>query len=197
MSSRGLSPPPINSPLRGYLDFFGIKNGGVNPQTVAPDIAPVMDLQRWYMEGQADVFTFSRPAVIAASASANLVAINATTPVDITTGGQLVVPETETWLLLPGSRAFAGFSAHAGSQIDIAFVARAGATDQFEWLPLNQRDGFVSSSAAIIQAQARTLSYPVWLRPGVTLSVWHYGATVGAGGSIDIAGTLKLVRLLS
>lgn len=194
-----LPPPPINSPLRGFLDLFGIKNGGVNPGTVSPDVACTIELQRWYMESQSELFTFSRPAVIAATAGPNVVAITATTPTDITTGGQLVVPETETWVLMPGSRFYAGMSAHAGTQIRIGAVAKAGATDLFEWIPFSgsEVEGFVTSSAALIQSQARIVSEPFFLRPGATLSVWHYGATVGAGGSIDIAGTLKLVRLLS
>jgi hypothetical protein len=30
------------------LDYFGIKNGGRNPQSLAEVIAPVLDLDRWY-----------------------------------------------------------------------------------------------------------------------------------------------------
>lgn len=197
MSARGLPPPPINTPIRGLLDFYGIKNGGNNPRTLGTDIFPTMELARWYMEGSAEVFTFSRPAVIAATGGPNLVAINATTPTDITSGGNLVVPETETWVLLPGSRIFAGMSAHAGTEITIGMVARLGATDQFEWVPWQPLEGFTTSAAALIRAQARTLLEPFFLRPGATVSVWHYGVTVGAGGSVDIAGTLKLLRLLS
>lgn len=199
MSARGLPPPAINAPLRGFLDLFGIKNGGQNPGTVSPDIACTIELQRWYMEAQAELFTFSRPGVIAATGGPNLIAINATTPTDITTGGQLTVPETETWVLLPGTRFYAGMSAHAGTQIRIGAVSKAGATDLFEWIPFSgsEVEGFVTSNAGAIQAQARIVNQPVFLRPGATLSVWHYGVIVGAGGSIDVAGTLKLLRLLS
>lgn len=198
MANGALGPAPINSPIRGLLDFFGIKNGGENPRNLINMISPTMDLTRWYQEAQADVFTFSRPAFYVANSGADgRIPITSTTPTDITNGAQLVVPQNEVWIALPGSRVIASFNAFAGQEIEVGMVMQASATDQFEWWPMNPREGYSTSSAAIIRLQARTLSDPIWIRPGSTITAFCYGATVPAGGSIDIAGTLKLVRLLS
>lgn len=195
-----LPPPPINSPLRGYLDFFGIKNGGQNPKTAAPDLAPTMDMQRWYLESQSETFTFSENAYLAAGThDPGAVPISATSPTDLTTGGSLFVPDHEIWILLPGTRVYAGMSAHAGSEISgvgLVSVLYAGSTE-WEFVPFGPIVGYTTSAATHIRAQAALLDKPYWLPPGSQLNAWHYGATVGAGGDIDIAGTLKIVRLQS
>lgn len=188
-------PSPINVDLRGYLDFFGLKNGGSNPQMPAAVLAPTMDLQRWYMESRAQVYTFSRQNFFVASGGGNFIPIIATTPTDISDGTDVICPQNEIWLLMPGSRIFAGFSADAGSEVELTLVTANQSSDQFEFIPMNPREGYGTSDAAITRSQCRTLSEPFWIQPGWTLTGLDYGHTVAAGGDIDIGGTLKLLRL--
>lgn len=195
MSARGLPPPPINVPLRGYLDFFGIKNGGVNPRTVGQDLFPMMDLQRWYMESRV-LQLFSIPAALAVNTAADYFEITSTGPVNISNGVSLVVPAGETWLLLPGTRVGCSFAALANQACEVHLVARDPSSNSSAFLPMRPRDGFGVSSAAVVRAGNRTLAEPYWMGPGTTLSGYQFGTEVGAG-SVSLGLTLRLVRLSS
>jgi len=78
-----IPPPPINAPVNGLLSFFGLKNGGRNPQHLSEDLVPVIDLLDWYQANGAE-----------AAASASTV-INA---VGFTSLG-IVVPNGEWWFV--------------------------------------------------------------------------------------------------
>lgn len=45
-----LSPPRINRNPRGLLGFFGIKNGGHNPEELAPQLSPSVEMFDWYLQ---------------------------------------------------------------------------------------------------------------------------------------------------
>lgn len=68
----------------GLLDYFGIKNGGRNPQSLAEVVAPVLDLDRWYKVSDEEYLTGG----IAGHASAGWVS---SSPILMT------VPATEIW----------------------------------------------------------------------------------------------------
>lgn len=192
--SANLGPPPINALPIGLLDLFGIKSGGKYPQHFVEALAPTFELQQWYLEAQVDTYTFSLQNLFAASASANLIAITATTPALPIVGGQLVVPNNELWIVLPGTRILAGFSANAGQSIDVDLLHRVNATDQFVWWPTRFR-GFNTSDAAIIRNGIAVLDQTVFVPPGAQINGYHYGVLVPAG-DVDIGGTLRLMRLV-
>lgn len=50
MSSVPLAPPRINRNPEGLLGFFGIKNGGHNPEEFAPQLSASVELFDWYLE---------------------------------------------------------------------------------------------------------------------------------------------------
>jgi hypothetical protein len=188
-----LGPPPINVLPIGLLDFFGIKNGGRYPQELVDRLQGSFDLTQWYMEAQVENFTFSRQTFFVASASAGFVPIPVTTPTDLADGTNLFVPSNQLWIVLPGSRILAGFSANAGQEIEVALIHRVNATDQFVWWPTTW-SGRRTSDAGIITNGVATLTQMVFVPPGAMITGYHYGALVPAG-DIDVGGTLRLVRL--
>lgn len=195
MSARGLPPPPINVPLRGFLDFFGIKNGGQNPRTVTPDLFPMMDMQRWYMEGRVRQY-FSIPTALAVATAADYFEITSTGPENISNGVSLVVPAGETWLLLPGTRVGCSFDALANQSCEVHLVARDPSSNSAAFLPMRPRDGFGVSSAGVVRSGNRTLAEPYWMGPGTIISGYQFGTEVGAG-TVALGLTLRLVRLSS
>lgn len=174
-------PAPINVELRGWLDFFGLKNGGANPQLLGTSIAPTMDMQRWYMESRARLDAFPL---------ANVVASRAPTASQIA-----VVPNHEVWILVPGTAVVMQMSANAGTVVSARLFC-SGNGQQPQWLPMDQSsDLYSQSSATNVREYVRTLSSPVWLPPSAIVYIRDDGITIGAGGSVTPSAYLKTVRL--
>lgn len=79
-----LSPPPINTLPIGLLSLLGIKNGGVNPQYLLPQLAPVLDLSAFYLQQKAELLA---PADQVVNAVGSFL------------GGAVVVPAGEMWVV--------------------------------------------------------------------------------------------------
>ena len=77
-------PAIINSLPAGYLDLLGLKTMGRNPTFPVDAVAPVMEMLQWYASSQSE---------IVAGTPVNRAAIGQTVT-------DLVVPATETWLVL-------------------------------------------------------------------------------------------------
>lgn len=186
-------PSPINVTLRGYLDFFGLKNGGMNPQMPRGDLAPVMELQRWYLESRVVEYTIA-PASLVANTDANYLAITATTPSNISNGVNLTVPQNEMWLLLPGTRLSAFFDVVANQGIEVTLVTRAPNNATVAFLPMMSRQGNGVSTAGIVRTLNVTLQDVYFVAPGMIISGYQFGASVPTN-SIAFGGCLRLVRL--
>lgn len=184
-------PAPINVELRGYLDFFGLKNGGMNPQMPAAFLQPAMDLQRWYMESRV-LELHAAAANRVANAGAQAVNFTSTAPVDLVVGGTLRVPQNEVWVVLPGSKMQWTFSAVAGQFFDAQFSFSQGVVQNFP--PSADLVGFQSSDAASTIAGSRTIQEPYWLSPGAIVQYFMMRCVVPSL-NITPQASLRLVRL--
>lgn len=187
-------PAPINVELRGYLDFFGLKNGGMNPQMPAAFLQPAMDLQRWYMEGRVLELTLSAATIVATGAP-TVLNFTSTGPINLVVGGVLQVPQNEVWVVLPGSRLQWTFTNVVGSSFDASYSFRTGAGSAvLDFPPMGDLIGFTTSEAHT-RAGARTMTELYWLNPGCLVQFHHMGALVAAGQTIAIGASLRIVRL--
>lgn len=189
-----LGPPPINKPLRGFLDFLGIKNGGQNPQAVFPQIQPTMDLQRWYQESAAEVSTTNR-IVLASESTTGWSLLGGTPALPSADPTELRVPPSEVWLLLPGTSVRATLNNVAGQAIEVDLAATQLGN---HWVSLlsGPRTGSGGSATFGNVGLSKSAFEPVWVPPGWDIRGWHYGALVAAGGQIDLKVTLRVLRML-
>lgn len=185
-------PSPINVELRGYLDFFGLKNGGMNPQMPAAFLQPAMDLQRWYMESRVLELGL-QAANHVATAGAQAVNFTTTFPINLVSGGVLRVPQNEIWVALPGSSLQWTFTATASQFFDAQFVFQQGQSGG-NFPPAAHLVGFTASDAASTSSGSRTLMEPYWLSPG-TLLQYHTMRCIVPAGNVAVRGSLRLVRL--
>jgi hypothetical protein len=188
-------PAPINVELRGYLDFFRLKNGGRNPQITGEVLQPTMDMQRWYLESQANDYNITFANITGANDDADFIPITATSPTNLANGSQLQVPQTEIWIVMPGSSVTATGNSVANQRVKLGLVsiARIAPPNQPLNLPMVEQ-GWSTFDATILFTASWILEEPIWLRSGSFLLVRNYGATVG-GSTIFSSGVLRLVRL--
>lgn len=184
-----LRAPIINSSLRGYLDFLGIRFNGRNPQQAGEVLQPTFDLELWYLESQ--VLEVS-PATVTLNADAgqNNVDMNV---VGLSTAGQLVVPTTEMWILMPGTAVSIGFTAVAGQSGRVGVgvivntaVVGVGTSVNFE--------GESQSDAAIARGGRSTIYRPQFIGPGQRI-VWRHFGILAAANNVTLNASLRLVRL--
>lgn len=186
-------PAPINVELRGYLDFFRLKNGGRNPQITGEVLQPTFDMHRWYMESQAADYNLTYANITAANDDADFIPITATTPTDLADGSQLNIPQHEIWILLPGSSVTATGNTVASQTVRLGLVSVMPPLNQPLNIPLAQQ-GWDTFDTTIVFTGSWVLAEPFWLRSGSRLMVRNFGATVG-GSTIFTSGTLRLLRL--
>jgi hypothetical protein len=185
---------PINVSLRGYLDFFGLKNGGMNPQQPAGFLQPVMELQRWYLESRAIDYNWSR--LFVANANASNLQLTATTPSNLSNGADVIVPQSEIWAVLPGSRIFWLFDVVAAqSCTGLSYITQGPSNIVAETLPMYPSRGSIASNATVRVSGETVVDQVYWLQPGYALRVKHYGIITGAANEISVDGTLRIVRL--
>jgi hypothetical protein len=186
-------PSPINVELRGYLDFFGLKNGGQNPQQPAGFLQPTMELQRWYLESRSLEVQFSTATAVNIS---GFIQMPSTVPTNLGNGTGMFVPQNEIWVLLPGTTVFWTMATNSAAQgVDLTFATRGPGNLVTPMLPLGDRVGFTDSNAGIIRVGERVLKEPYWLEPGHELTIYSTGGIVGGPGNVTIAAWLRLVRL--
>lgn len=84
-----LTPPVIQRQPVGLLDFFGLKNGGQYPQTLAAVLAPIIDVHRLY---ELDIEEFISDGVSVACGTV-------LGPFDFGAAGNRpgIVPQNELW----------------------------------------------------------------------------------------------------
>lgn len=180
----------------GLLDFFGIKSMGQYPQQLGQQVVPVMDLLRWYAD-QRSLEIRTTAVTIVANTSRGSEAIAATFPVDITTGGELQVPQDETWLILEAfiSTSYNTATSSGADYVLCSSIANliTNQTGMWNW-PMEAITGFTSGDAAIIRSSTRTLTRPLFIKPGHVIRAFHHGILTPAGGVSWILG-MKLLRL--
>jgi len=183
---------PINVALQGYLDFFGLKNGGRNPQVPAEYLQPTMDLEQWYAESRnIDYFWGANPIAVNTGVS-NITPTTVSPVLTVATG--FVVPSTELWILLPGSDLRMTYddpaqSAEGGYQV-VVNASGAGYN-----LPMREQGFALSPSpVGINTVHVMTIDEPQFIHPGSELQPITWGVVVG-GGTVSFGGTLRLVRL--
>jgi hypothetical protein len=187
-----MAGPVINLIPQGLLDLFSIRSGGRNPQTLLEQLAPTLNMERWYQEAKVLEVDFALTAV-AASAGANNFSITATSPTNISNGADVIVPQSEVWVLLPGTCMRWNFSANAGQSISYTFAVLSPFSAVQMRTPM-ELQGFTVSDAAAVRAGNNVLAEPFWIQPGRTLRAFSHGAVVPAG-TINPSGSLRLVRM--
>ena len=181
--------PPVNLIPSGLLDFLGIKSGGRNPEFLNPGLLGVINLLDWYAQTNAEEFELTRPAIgPAAPTGLNW---TATTPVDITVGGALVVPQVETWVLLQYEAEWT-FNAAAGEILNISPAVSISTTGASTVLA-NSLAGHTASNAAQQLNGRRAIRMPWFIPGGSTLIAFSHGCITA--GTIAVAGRLRLLRL--
>ena len=183
-------PSPLNRVPPGLLDFFGIKSGEWGPRELGQTLLPTFELGRWYLDANAleVACSFAAGGILAADAPVGGIAFTATVPpLNLITGGQIVVPQNETWIVLEASTTL-DFSAVASQFGDAQWYSRG--------LPLPMRvQGFTTSDAALARRYTATLERPFWSRPGDPLAVFSNGIEVAAS-TVALQARLRVVRFL-
>lgn len=190
-----IAPPTINRTLRGFLDFFGIKNGGNNPDQVLSAIAPVMDMFQWYAYANATYHSLTRTLVASESAQ-SFSLVNVVPSLPSASAVQLQVPQTETWLILPGTSVLATLNNVAGQAIEVDLITQDPQSVHFHPVLSGPKVGSNGSATFGSVSSTRTNFQTMFLNPGWFLQGWHYGALIPAGGQADLKVTLRVLRLL-
>jgi hypothetical protein len=186
-------PAPINVTLRGYLDFFGLKNGGMNPQQPSTFLQPVMELQRWYLESRSVDYNWSR--VYVANANFATIPFTATSPTNLSNGVDVIVPQNEIWALLPGTRITAVFDAVANQLAEATYITQGPNNIVLESIPSTPWHGSKVSNATIRLSGGTQTEEVYWLQPGYSLRARQHGIITGAANEVTVDGTLRIVRL--
>jgi len=184
---------PLNRLAYGLLDFFGIKSGEWGPRELNQALQPTLDLSRWYLDQNAQEYRWSFAAFNDQTATNQQ--ITQTFPTDIcglVTAGELIVPPSETWLLLEAdvywTMAAAGGSMHMGYN-----VGGSGEAGPFR-MPM-QTMGFTTGIATITRAGCAALLHPYWCRPGARIAVANDGTIGGGAGNSFASGRLRIMRM--
>lgn len=193
-------PAPLNELPIGLLDFFGIKSMGQYPRDLGGQVLPMMDLTRWYSDQRA-IEVRTTAVTINADVSRGSEAIAAVFPIgnnaSMISGGELTVPQDETWLILEAQIAtsynLAGAS--GGDYVLCSSIADLTTNQTGMWCWPMSFAGFTSGAAGIIRSSTRTLERPVFLKPGTVIRAFHHGITAGGAGGLSWLVGLKLLRL--
>lgn len=194
--SANLLTSPIGFVPAGLLDFFQLKSMGENPQTLGQQIAPIMDIFRWYADTRAQGFVVSatNPAFpYAANISAQGISITATTPTNLSNGTNLIVPATEVWIVLECT-CTVGFTATAGQygSFSMRHSEQLGNGATFIWPMLPQ--GFFSGDAAVARSGRLVLERPIIIPGDSTILLNTDGINVAAS-NITPTVSMRLLRL--
>jgi hypothetical protein len=180
---------PLNRIPSGLLDFFRIKSMGQYPQRLGDTVLPIMDLFRFYADDQATEVFFSGAQIVADTGTTTF-SITSTSPVDITTGGVLLVPNGEIWIVLEGS---VSWNMTTTGTADFGLVG-LGQPNGLAWLFPMSLTGFTQGVVGAARGGRRALDRPMFMRPGTQLAVYCAGVTI-AGGTTDWTVRFRLLRL--
>lgn len=187
-------PATVNALPAALLSLFGAKQNAQYPRELLQTIAPTIDVLELYARNQASPFQTNQENVVGTTSNA-ATAITATTPVDLTTGGELVVPSDEWWFVFDVATQYF-FSAHAGSVAEaMLFWQTGGAGGAFSHHPACTTVGFNTSDAALTRRGIHAWDRGYLVQPGAIIRQRHFGITVGAGGTVNYFSTFRLLRL--
>lgn len=183
--------PPLNLLPSGLLDFFGIKSMGRYPQYLDPDVKPTFELSEWYGEFAVNTYNLTAAASpIGTQAGGTNAGWSLSAPVALpTSGGQIVVPDGELWLV----RRYTVFWIIAAGVDQVELIPHLQRPQIGSvWLPgVNTRGPLVGNAGATV-GNISTVEEPFFLRSGdaprwMTLKSIAVGATTNLSGSIDLA----------
>lgn len=186
----------INRIPPGLLGFLGLKSGGQNPRDIGNVIAPVFDLLRWYLIGEA-VEVSSAPVAfqLVANEGSTTHQITATTPPNIAglvTAGQLEVPNNELWYVDRWSVNWV-LNAQAGASINVAMITTPPGQSSSARMPATL-GGWSTSDAAIARAGHVAMTAPIWLKPGTTMALLNEGYIDGGAG-VNVNTQMRITRI--
>ena len=178
-----LNDAPLNKLPQGLLDFFGIKSFGRYPQFLEQRVQPMIDL--WQQYAETNCLIVSGGGIIDTSVSAIAIEITSTTPVNLSNGTSITVPNDEAWYI---PRMSIGYSFGLLAGQSARFGVRLTNENQVVW-PAMLTTGYDTSDAAIVRAGQVSLIDPIFLRPGTRVSVGLHG-TIGGTVAQPVGFTL-------
>ena len=184
---------PINIQPPGLLSLLGIKTGGRNPINLETMVSPSIDLLHWYLMANSIELRLDATALVAQAASGGI-GITATSPVNLSDGTNLTVPQNEWWYVEVFS-VRGDLSGTVGNSADAQPGYIPPSTDVFVMLPTS--DGGVHTvAAAITTSWSRACNEPVWIPPGSVIAFYLHQFVRPAAGSLTLYGHMRLTRLL-
>jgi len=162
-----LSPPRLNKIPNGLLGFLGIKNGGHNPEELAPQLSAGFELFHWYTQTNREFF---RTAI-------NLTALGQTT--------FFTVPAGEWWYVLHASLVTSVLGAGQTLQAAIGFTDAPGLRTIIVQNPPPSR-----TVGQVFTCNASGF----WVGPGDTIG--PYVTELAAGPIVSPVFTLSVARAL-
>jgi len=184
-------PAPINVTLRGFLDWFGLKNGGRNPQVTAEFLQPTVDLSAWYLESRQIEYYWQAAAIAVNTGTSFILPTGVTPALEINATG-FQVPNNEMWILLPGTYLELLYSDQAQEGYGSYAVQTAAGLRYV--LPMKQQGWTRDPTIGLQFTNHFVLETPQFIEPGATVAPYTNGLLV-ATTDITPNGALRLVRL--
>lgn len=156
-----LPKPAIQSFLPGLLTLLGIKNGGQNPNTLGDQLAPVFDMEGYYLRGKQEVQLHNLNPIISGTYNGQMAVA-------------FTVPNGEWWYVSEMSYFYALVAA------DTLTAAGAGVSYNGITMALHDTEDMIGGAVKYI---GRRVVGPFWVPPGGQIIYIGAVATI-AGASI-------------
>lgn len=179
---------PINRQPFGFLDFFGLKSLGKNPEVMNDQVQPIVDMREWYLRTNAEQLRFLQQIVAGGVAPSS--------DPHIATGA-LVVPAGEWWYVHSATLVLFSQVGAAWVAPGIMTVRDSAPTQYYEALvsaPLTDQSGGPTSGAASYSAHSRPRC---WLPPLTSIGAsYYYLSTSGMtpGDTVNFNVHLSITR---
>lgn len=173
-----LTPAVISKLPLGLLGFFGIKNGGQYPQTIAEVIAPTLEMDGMLAANYRELIAVS-PIAALGFVTANIGA----------SGLPAVVPASELWWVQAVSvLAFTGAGDSFTGTIELRNTQSGSASQWHRAL-----SSPITQGANLSTLHPGTHVDGFWASPGDTFGIW-YAAATNASGTAQMSINLSLTR---
>lgn len=149
-------PRPVNRIPHGYLDFFGLKSLGKNPNVLLDDVRPTVDLREWYLRTNAQAVRFNQQLVAGS-------AYPASDP-HIATGAQ-VVPAGEWWYVHSCTLIVFSMAAAVVQSPGVMSVRDSQPSQYYEGLITTDPAVLASGAAAAARSWAFHSQPRIWFPP--------------------------------
>lgn len=163
----------------GLLGFFNIKRDGINPSQLLDQISPSLEMFRWYMQAGAEFLDTQTVSIAGGTTGFQ----------EFTSGGGIVVPESEWWWI-ENFTVGAVLAAGDTAIFSLGWTINAGTPKTFQEDVMGNI-GANSGPGVLTVRSARQFFLP----PGAELGFFAHNVISGA--TIDFSGFARITRLPS